>query len=113
MSGRVVWLKDTGSNLLVGIEKMEISGLLKMYPLSDILLDLQRSDFSGILEIENDPIHKSIYIKNGVMVFASSNQEEDCLGEVLLKAGKLTTDQLYQALGILKVNRKTPGYDSR
>ncbi|MFA4918941.1 MAG: DUF4388 domain-containing protein [Thermodesulfovibrionales bacterium] len=109
VSGRVVWLKDTGSNLLVGIEKMEISGLLKMYPLSDILLDLQRSDFSGIIEVENDPIRKSIYIKNGVMVFASSNQEEDCLGEVLLKAGKLTADRLYQALGIMKSTGKRLG----
>ncbi len=109
VSGRVVWLKETGSNLLVGIEKMEISGLLKMYPLSDILLDLQRSDFTGILEVENEPIHKSIYIKNGVMVFASSNREEDSLGEVLLRAGKLTSDQLYQALGILKATGKRLG----
>ncbi len=109
VSGKVVWLKETGSNLLVGIEKMGMTGLLKMYPLSDILLDLQRSDFTGVLEVENDPIHKSIYIKNGVMVFASSTQVEDRLGEVLLRAGKLTSDRLYQALGILKATGKRLG----
>jgi hypothetical protein len=107
--GRVVWIKDAGANLLLGIEKMTLSGFLKLYTLSDILLDLQRSDFTGILEIENSPIQKSIYIKNGVMLFASSNQEEDSLGEMMIRAGKLTTDQLYQAVGILKATGKHLG----
>jgi curved DNA-binding protein CbpA len=107
--GRVVWIKDAGSNLLLGIEKMSLSGLLKLYTLSDILLDLQRSDFTGILEIENGPIQKSIYIKNGVMVFAFSNQEEDRLGEMMIRAGKLSTDRLYQALGISKATGKRLG----
>lgn len=107
--GRVVWIKDAGANLLLGIEKMALSGLLKLYALSDILLDLQRSDFTGILEIENSPIQKSIYIKSGVMVFASSNQEEDGLGETMIRAGKLTTDQLYQVVGILKTTGKHMG----
>ncbi len=107
--GRVVWMKDTGSDLLIGIEKMAMTGILKLYPLTDILLDLQRSDITGTFEIGNDPIYKSIYVKNGVMVYAASNQEGDNLAEILLKAGKINIDQYYQALTMLKSTGKRLG----
>jgi curved DNA-binding protein CbpA len=109
IQGRVVWIQKTNGNLLIGIEKMSISGLLKHYPLPDILLDLQRSDVTGILEIKNDPIYKRIHIKNGVMVFATSNQEEDRLEEILLRAGKITADQYYQSVDIMKKKGKLQG----
>src|SRR4030042_3999994 len=76
IQARVVWLQKTDSNLIVGLEKMSFSGLLRFYKLPDILLDMQRSDITGVLEFINGPIHKRIYIKNGTMVFATSNQEE-------------------------------------
>jgi len=109
IQGRVVWIKKTNGNLLIGIEKMSLSGLLKHYSLPDILLDLQRSDGTGILEIKTDPIFKRIYIKNGIMVFATSNQEEDRLEEILLRAGKITTDQFYQSVDIMKKEGKLQG----
>ncbi len=87
IQGRVVWTKKTDGNLLVGIEKLSFQGLLKHYPLTDIFLDLQRSDETGILEFKNGPICKRISIKNGVVVFATSNQEEDRLEEILLRGG--------------------------
>jgi curved DNA-binding protein CbpA len=109
IQGRVVWIQKTNGNLLIGIEKMSLSGLLKHYSLPDILLDLQRSDGTGILEIKTDPIFKKIYIKNGIMVFATSNQEEDRLEEILLRAGKITTDQFYQSVDIMKKEGKLQG----
>lgn len=109
IQGKVVWIQKTNGNLLVGIEKMSLSGLLKHYSLPDILLDLQRSDGTGILEIKTDPIFKKIYIKNGIMVFATSNQEEDRLEEILLRAGKITTDQFYQSVDIMKKQGKLQG----
>ena len=63
IQARVVWIKKTESNLLVGLEKMLISGILKYYALSDILLDLQRSDETGILEFTDGSVVKRIYIK--------------------------------------------------
>jgi curved DNA-binding protein CbpA len=108
IQARIVWTKKTESNLIVGLEKMSISGLLKYYPLPDILLDLQRSDGTGILEFRNDPISKKIYIKTGIMVFATSNQEEDRFEEILLRSGKITIDQYYQ-IDILKKEGKSLG----
>jgi len=109
VKGKVVWLKETYPNLLVGIEKMSVSGLLKYYPLYDILLDLQRSDSTGFLEISKDLIYKRIYFDNGVMLFATSNLEEDRIEEVLLKSGKITTDQYYHVVSLIKTENKSPG----
>jgi curved DNA-binding protein CbpA len=109
IQARVVWIKKTDPNLIVGLEKMSFTGLLKYYPLPDILLDLQRSDLTGILKFKNDSINKKIYIKNGVMVFATSNQEEDRLEEILLRTGKITSDQYYQSIEITKKEGKPQG----
>jgi curved DNA-binding protein CbpA len=100
IKGKVVWLKLSNSNLIMGIEKMSLSGILKYYPLADILLDLQRSDATGILQVKKDLINKQIYFNNGIMLFATSNLEEDRIEEILLKKGQITTDQYYHVCGI-------------
>ena len=109
IQGRVVWTKKTDGNFLVGIEKVSFHGLLKHYPLTDIFLDMQRSDETGILEFKNGPICKRIFIKNGVVVFATSNQEEDRLEEILLRGDKITIDQYYQSVDVMKKERKSQG----
>lgn len=109
IQARVVWTKKTGANLIAGLEKLSFTGLLRFYPLPDILLDLQRSDETGILELKLGPLMKRIFIRKGIMVFAVSNQEEDRLEEVLLRSGKITPDQYYQSLAIMKQKKKTQG----
>jgi curved DNA-binding protein CbpA len=109
IQGRVVWTKDEDSSLMVGIERLSIYGNLKHFPLSDIFLGLQRSEKTGILEMKHGHLVKKIYIKNGDMIFATSNQEEDRLGEVLVKAGKLTLEQYYQSIEVMKKTGKRQG----
>jgi curved DNA-binding protein CbpA len=109
IQGRVVWTKEENSSLKVGIERLSIYGNLKHFPISDIFLGLQRSEKTGILEMEHGPVMKKIYIKNGDMIFATSNQEEDRLGEVLVKAGKLTLEQYYQSIEVMKKTGKRQG----
>ena len=109
IDGSIVWSQKTDSHLRIGIERKSISGLLKHYPLSDVLLDIQRSEKNGVLEIRSGSVSKRIYFKNGVIVFATSNKEEDRLGEVLLKAGKITVDQYYQSVEIMKKTEKRQG----
>ena len=106
---RVVWTKKTEKNMIVGLEKMLFDGLLKFYSLSDILLDMQRHDATGVLELINGPIYKKIFIKDGVMVFATSNHEEDRLEEVLLRERKITNDQYYQIVSIMKQEEQPLG----
>jgi len=107
--GKVVWAKKTGTVLKIGVEKSLISGRLRYFPLSDVLLDLQRSEKTGVLEMRNGPVCKKIYIKNGDMIFAASNLEEDRLGEVLLRAGRITLEQYTQSVDAMKKTGKRHG----
>jgi curved DNA-binding protein CbpA len=109
INGKIVWSQKVNSHFRVGVEKKTISGLLKHYPLSDIFLALQMSEKNGIFEIRNGTTIKRIYIKNGDMVFATSNKQEDSLGEVLLKAGKISTDQYYQSVDLIEKTGKRHG----
>ena len=109
IQARVVWTKKSEKNLIVGFEKLSITGLLRFYPLPDMLFDLQKSDVTGVLEFKDGPVQKKIFIKNGVMVFATSNHEEDRLEEILLRNKKMTTDQYYQLKSIMEKEKKPVG----
>ena len=107
--GKIVWSRNFDSHLKGGIEIKLISGRLQHFPLADVLIDLQKSEKNGILEVTNGPVIKRIYIRTGDMVFAVSTQEEDRFVEVLLRAGKITTDQYYQLMNISQKKGKSPG----
>ena len=107
--GWVVWSQKVNSHIKVGIRRRSISGRLKYYPLSDVFLDLQRNEKDGILEMENGSVSKKIYIKNGDMVFATSNTEGDHLGELLLKAGKISLDQYYRSVDVMEKTKQRHG----
>jgi curved DNA-binding protein CbpA len=109
IKGKVAWLQKSDTYLRVGIEKLSISGLLRDCQMSDILLDLKKSNKTGIFEIIKGPIHKKIHIKNGDMVFATSNEDEDRLGEFLLRVGKISLEQYSQSVNILKKTGKRQG----
>jgi len=102
VQGKVIWSKRVGSSIKVGVERLSISGNLRYFPFTDIILDLQRSEKTGILEISNGPICKKIYIKNGDMIFAESNHAYDNLGEILLRAGRITLEQFNRAADIME-----------
>jgi len=62
-----------------------------------------------VLEIESGDILKKIYIKNGDMVFSSSNQEADRLGDILLEEGRITKEQFDQSAQLIKKTGKRQG----
>jgi curved DNA-binding protein CbpA len=107
--GKIIWSLKDNMHLHGGIERKTIYGTLQHFPLADLLLDLQRSEKNGTLEISIDHIIKKIHIKNGDMVYASSNKQEDRFIEILLHTNKITLDQYYQVLDISKKNRKSTG----
>lgn len=81
-------------------------GDLSYYNLSEILTNLKKYQKTGILAFENKDARKSIFFKGGNAVFASSNQEEDRLGNILLNEGKITTEQFDESTKILKKTGK-------
>src|SRR3990172_5215814 len=62
-----------------------------------------------MLTLEQNHQVKTIYFKEGNIVSASSNLETDRLGEMLMKAGKLSQDQYHQSVERLKTTGKRQG----
>jgi hypothetical protein len=73
-----------------------LKGELAELPLPDILQHLRSSQATGILSVVSGTARKSLYVKSGQVVFASSNLPSDRLGEVLIREGKISVEQ-YEA----------------
>lgn len=74
-----------------------LSANVRAFPLADILSMLHRSGKSGFLLFGSADHEKSVFLHRGEVVFASSNQGVDRLGECMFRSGALTLEQLRDA----------------
>ena len=88
---------------------MPFRGNLRDYSLPRILIELNRSRETGTLSITTSRFTKKIYIREGNVIFASSTFEDDRLGEMLIKAGKITMEQYDKSVELLKSTGKRQG----
>ncbi len=96
--GRVIWVSKMSSGTNVGLVRIGVlNGLFHHYRISDIFIGLQRSLLTGILHIEVGDVYKKVYIRDGNMIAAWSNQSEDQLGEVLLREKIIDHDKYIEA----------------
>lgn len=108
--GDVRWSHKLVSGVRIGAENTgPIKGHLKNYKLADIIFGLYRMGKTGILHVKQDPVLKKIYIKNGDLIFSASNQEDDRLGRLLLRSGKISPVQYYQSIELSKKTGKKHG----
>ncbi|MDA8098777.1 MAG: DUF4388 domain-containing protein [Nitrospiraceae bacterium] len=77
---------------------LSLSGNLKDTPLLDVLSILRLQKATGTLGCDVRGVGKSLYVQNGQIVFATSQDVQDRLGEVMVRAGKITRSQLTDAL---------------
>ncbi len=99
--GEVVWSKKVIPDLQVGIRRVDnLRGYLKDFKLPDILKGLQKTTSTGTLEIHKDAVQKKIYIKEGNLIFASSNEADESIAKVLLRAGRITPEQYRKAVEV-------------
>lgn len=86
--------------LLKRVEPFAVPGGLKgdlaELTLPEILQHLRLSKATGVLTVTHGGAKKSLYVKGGRVVFASSNLPNDRLGELLLREGKITVEE-YEA----------------
>jgi len=68
-------------------------GDLSQTALPEILHTIDRFQVPGVIEAQRDRLIKRIFIKEGNVVHASSNDREDSLGRYLESAGLLTREQ--------------------
>lgn len=88
---------------------LPVSGRLRDQRLPKILTHLQRQKKTGVLVVRRNDQHKVIFIKDGDIVFAASKYQDDWLGEVLLKAGKITLGQYEKASEVTRSTQKRFG----
>jgi curved DNA-binding protein CbpA len=106
----VKWLSKTSSGFKIGLHRLdEMKGFLKDYRLSDIFIGLQRSLKTGILSVTSGTAEKRIYIKNGDLIFAGSNQNEDRLGDILLREGLITQEHFDLSSKLIPTTGKRQG----
>ena len=73
-----------------------LKGQLSQLPLPEILQWLRTSSSTGVLTLVAGGARKALYVKQGRVVFASSNLPNDRLGEILIREGKITVEE-YEA----------------
>ncbi|HET6514097.1 MAG TPA: DUF4388 domain-containing protein [Thermodesulfovibrionales bacterium] len=106
----VEWWSQSTGEIRAGLRKIDpLRGSLRHYLLPDIFIGLQRSLKTGIFDLKSGNIEKKIYIKNGDLIFATSNLEEDRLGDILLREGKITRSQFDRSAELIRQTGKRQG----
>jgi len=103
-NGHVIWLRGNLAGIEISGSRV---GRLIDYSLSDLLVGLKLSNKTGILNIACNEIKKTIYIKNGDPIFARSNLEDEGIGDVLLRAGKISPDVYKSSVEVMSKTGKT------
>jgi hypothetical protein len=82
---------------------MSLSGNLKTVSFPDILQLLATGKKTGILEVSTPTRQKEVAFKDGNIIYASSvNSNEDLLGNMLLRRGKISKSDLDRAVTLHK-----------
>lgn len=79
---------------------LSLSGNLIETSFADVFAVLRQQKATGTLTCGTGTEEKSLYVKNGNIIFATSKDKRDRLGEIMVKNGKITRGQLEQALKI-------------
>jgi c-di-GMP-binding flagellar brake protein YcgR len=82
---------------------------LKKFHFPQILVDLHRNRKTGTLTVNTADVTKKVCVEKGNAVFASSTDEDERLGETLIKLGQITFEQYDRSVELLKETGKRQG----
>jgi uncharacterized protein DUF4388 len=82
-----------------------LSGDLGTMPLKDLVSYLGNRRATGTLHLERGAVQKTVWIQEGMVLSASSNQPREYLGQFLINMGHLTEDQFLKAYQTQKETR--------
>jgi curved DNA-binding protein CbpA len=89
--------------------KIPLKGKVNEIPLPRFLAHLNSNRDTGTLFFRTPVFTKKVYLIKGDVIFASSTYEDDRLGEMLIKAGKITMEQYDESVKLLKRSGKRQG----
>jgi len=77
---------------------MSFAGNLKTISIPDIFQLIFSTKKTGVLTISKAETKKDIYFKDGFTVYATSSEEQDLFGNILLKTGRISKPELENVL---------------
>lgn len=77
--------------------------------IADTIKDLCLSRSSGELQLSNGPVEKKVFFKNGTIIFATSNLDDDRLGDTLLRNEIISRTQFDDAFSQVASTGKKQG----
>ena len=86
-----------------------MANAIKKYPVPLLFKKVLKDHLSGELLITSENFSKTLYFIEGRLAFASSDLDSEHLGNILVASGKITHEQLDQALKI----KSTTSYKNR
>ena len=87
-------------------EDLTIKGDLETSSVPELLRSLLSSGETGIVTFRRDALVKTVYLREGRVVFATSSDPDERLGENLLVRGKITARQYLQASNMIRPGRR-------
>ncbi len=91
------------------MNEIPLKGNIQEVKLPHLLASLNRHRKTGTLMITTPVFTKKVFLVKGDAIFASSSFEDDRLGEMLIKAGKITMEQYDKSVEMLKKTGKRQG----
>ena len=81
--------------------RFEFRGDLSTTPLPDVLQTVHHYMVPGVITATREGLEKKIFISGGDVIFASSGDRADSLGDYLLREGRITQQQMDESVEIL------------
>jgi hypothetical protein len=71
-------------------------------PMPEILASIEKWKVPGVLSVEGEPFTKKLFLDEGKVIFATSTDPDERLGEFLLHKGRITQEQYDDSVVRLK-----------
>lgn len=91
-------------NWIGSMVSFPLSGKIQATPLPVILENLHKEKATGTLTVSCRGVERCIHVKDGQIIFATSSDERDRLGETLVKEGMISKEKLETARKLYSKN---------
>jgi tetratricopeptide (TPR) repeat protein len=107
---KIAWAVEMFSGTRLGIRKLgHLTGDLKSFRLSDVLIGIQRLERTGTLYIESSSGNKKVFFKKGDAIFSTTDRESDRMGDMLIQQGKINQEQYRKSSELMLKTGKRHG----
>jgi hypothetical protein len=89
-----------------GEEELSIKGDIETSSVPELLRSFLASGETGILTFRSGDLQKSLYLQDGKLVYAASNNPDERLGESLLLRGRISARQYLEASQLIRPGRR-------